>query len=151
MLMNSICIKYKFNNLPIKSTFCLVRHNNRFKIFHSLYFTAACPTPTSVNNAVYTPSVGPHFQDSTVTYTCNTGYALVAGDAQHSCDTGAWIGSLPTCLGKFVVVVVMGLRFILRILHTLIIYIDTVPSIINMSLKDAMSVFFTRIVYILFF
>ena len=60
-----------------------------------------CLDPSPVANGVYSPPIGPYVQDGNVTYTCNYGSVLSAGDAIHYCDLSTWIGEAPTCLGKF--------------------------------------------------
>ena len=62
-----------------------------------------CGTPSSLSNGRrhYTrTTVG-----STVTYTCNTGYAMTAGNSSRTCLFGGrWSGSHPTCSSEFTLV-----------------------------------------------
>ena len=62
-----------------------------------------CGTPSSLSNGQrhYTSAtVG-----STVTYTCNTGYLMTAGNSSRTCLFGGrWSASHPTCSSEFTLV-----------------------------------------------
>jgi len=67
----------------------------------------SCADPNPVANGIYSPSTGPYTEYDEVTYTCNTGYYLLTGDALITCIDKAWINDntgdvpiVPTCLGK---------------------------------------------------
>ncbi|XP_052776697.1 sushi, von Willebrand factor type A, EGF and pentraxin domain-containing protein 1-like [Mya arenaria] len=56
-----------------------------------------CANPAAAPDATFSPVSGPYVEGDTVTYTCSTGYAKTAGDLVHTCTSGAWTGTLPTC------------------------------------------------------
>ena len=70
-------------------TFCL-----------DLMHTVICPNlPQPVNGAVmYSSSTIPRPEESTVTYSCNTGYGLV-GNSVRMCTSSGWSGTNPLCRG----------------------------------------------------
>ena len=63
----------------------------------------SCGTPSSLSNGqrhYSNTTVG-----STVTYTCNTGYRMTAGNSSRTCLFGGhWSGSHPTCSSEFTLV-----------------------------------------------
>ena len=62
-----------------------------------------CGTPSSLSNGQrhYTSTT----VRSTVTYTCNTGYRMTAGNSSRTCLFGGrWSGSHPTCSSEFTLI-----------------------------------------------
>ncbi|WAQ96222.1 CSMD3-like protein [Mya arenaria] len=73
---------------------CIFSFNQSIVIFCMGNITI---TDSNNNNHSSSPVSGPYVEGDTVTYTCSTGYAKTAGDLVHTCTSGAWTGTLPTC------------------------------------------------------
>jgi len=94
---------YMYNQyiMPVSTPF--FTHTQIHLIWNAISCLATvteCPDPASVTNGIYSPSFGPYVHNTTLTYSCDPGYLLLAGEAQHYCDNGAWIGVTPVCLCK---------------------------------------------------
>ena len=67
------------------------------QVYSTFFYYAGCQSPRSVLNGVQHPAFGPFNSGSTVTYTCNFGYAL-AGLQSITCQAnGQWSGPAPSC------------------------------------------------------
>ena len=56
-----------------------------------------CPDPSTLSDGSFSPSTGPYYYGENVTYSCDYGFNLTAGDALHTCDVSGWNGTSPTC------------------------------------------------------
>ena len=66
---------------------------------HRFLAEITCPAPPFVANATYTPSENYTLQ-SVVTFTCDNGFDMEAGDQLVCNGTGEWGGDTPTCTGR---------------------------------------------------
>ena len=71
--------------------------------FHILAVT--CPGVSTLNNGtiVFSDPTIPRGEESTVTYSCNTGYGLT-GEAVRTCTSSGWNGTEPRCEGVYRIV-----------------------------------------------
>ena len=75
-------------------------------MFHNIELLCKCLSSVSVVHCAHTaapfstqiPDLALHNYNSSVTYSCNTGYYLASGNLTRTClASGAWSGSLPNC------------------------------------------------------
>ena len=64
-----------------------------------------CPDVSTLDNGtiVYSDPTIPRAEDSTVTYSCDTGYGLT-GEAVRTCTSSGWNGTEPRCEGVYRIV-----------------------------------------------
>ena len=83
----------------------LTKKLHKLKILTTLYsLVIVCPDPFQLFDGSYSPVLGTYNYGDTVTYSCNYGYALTAGDPLHTCDFFVWNGTLPSFTGYFFIV-----------------------------------------------
>ena len=64
---------------------------------HNILPAALCEDPLAITEGTYSPADGPYPDGIKVTYTCDEGYLLTTGDAEHTCIEGTWDGTIPCC------------------------------------------------------
>jgi len=90
----------------VRITFVI--YNKYFALKYSWFKSTvkSCADLNPVANGIYSPSTGPYTEYDEVTFTCDAGYYLSAGDSLITCIEKAWINEntgdaqiVPTCLG----------------------------------------------------
>ena len=76
-----------------------------FGIYKDIYFFSVVKTciADEIDHATRDKVPSTYDYDTSVVYSCNTGYSKTAGDLSRKCiDTNTWSGTAPTCSGKLV-------------------------------------------------
>ncbi len=65
-----------------------------------MFVAVICEDLTLINGMVeYSDTTIPRDEDSTATYSCDTGLTLTGGDTMRTCTVSGWDGTAPTCTG----------------------------------------------------